>query len=293
MVNNKQNTSEKTINKKIALRVLLGILFCAALYAGYDFYFFVSTDNAQIQANTLILTSRVSGYIEKVTVEEGQAVHAGDVLVEINPKDYESRDQQSKSEVDSLAAKVQEAQMNYQRMEKLYAEGAISLQMRDSTRATAQELTKKLKALQALAEVSKNGLNDTTLRAPTDGFIAKKNAEVGMLANPGTALLAFVSADQRWVIANFKETDLQRLRVGQKAKISVDAISDKTFQGEIEAFYPATGSVFSLLPPDNATGNFTKVVQRVPTKIKIFDLTNEDKARLKAGLSVIVSVRVH
>jgi membrane fusion protein (multidrug efflux system) len=121
---------------------------------------------------------------------------------------------------------------------------------------------------------------------------AKKAAEVGMLANAGTPLAAFVSDESRWIVANFKETDLTRLKVGQAVEIKVDAIAKRTFNGQIEAFYPATGSIFSLIPADNATGNFTKVVQRVPTRIKLNDLKKEDTDLLKAGLSAVVSVRI-
>jgi membrane fusion protein (multidrug efflux system) len=95
------------------------------------------------------------------------------------------------------------------------------------------------------------------------------------------------------VVANFKETDLGRLKSGQKVKIEVDAVPGRKFEGEIETFYPATGSIFALLPPDNATGNFTKVVQRVPARIKLLNLNREDIVNLRAGLSVVAEVRVH
>ena len=123
-------------------------------------------------------------------------------------------------------------------------------------------------------------------------MIAKKSAEIGMLASPGMPLFGFVSSETRWVIANFKETDLNRLKVGQHVSIDVDAVSGRSFEGEIESFAPSTGAIFSLLPPDNATGNFTKVVQRVPTRIKFKDLKPEDIDVLKAGLSAVVDVRV-
>ena len=161
---------------------------------------------------------------------------------------------------------------------------------------TAEEIATEIKAkqveIQASLDVTKNSLDDTVIRAPSDGVIAKKAAELGMLASPGMPLFGFVSSQTRWVIANFKETDLNRLKVGQRVNISVDALGGQDFQGEIESFNPSTGSIFSLLPPDNATGNFTKVVQRVPTRIKFKDLRKEDIDELKAGLSVVVDVRV-
>lgn len=274
------------------LKIVGGVAAAAVLYFIYDTVFWVSTDNAQIQANTVILTARVTGYVTKVNVEEGQKVKAGDVLVEIDAKDYKRRTSQSENERGSTEARLRDAELNNKRIQELFAAGAVSQQQRDSALATYQELSRKLKAQQNLVEVSLNGLNDTQIRAPSDGIIARKSAEVGMLANPGTPLVGFVSNESRWIVANFKETDLSRLKVGQKVNISVDAISGKSFHGEVESFYPATGSVFALLPPDNATGNFTKVVQRVPTRIKLNDITKDDIDLLKAGLSAIVDVKV-
>ena len=277
-------------------KILRGIGSIAAVfvvYIAYDFFFYVSTDNAQIQANTVILTARVSGFITKVNVEEGQKVKAGEVLLEVDAKDYQSRATQSQNEVASVQARAHDAGTSYQRIQKLFDQGAVSLQQRDSALAVYQELSRKQKGLEAQEDVSKNGVNDTQLRAPSDGIIAKRSAEVGMLANAGTPLIGFVSSESRWVIANFKETDLNRLKVGQAVKVSVDAITGRTFPGEVQNFYPSTGAIFSLLPPDNATGNFTKVVQRVPTRIKLTDLTKDDIDLLKAGLSAVVDVRVH
>jgi membrane fusion protein (multidrug efflux system) len=282
----------KNAKKTTVIRVVGAIASIGAIYFIYQYLFYVSTDNAQIQANATILSSRVSGFITKVNVEDGQKVKAGDILAEIDAKDYQSRTSQSENEIGANSARVRDAELNYKRIEDLYKAGAVSLQQRDSALANYQELSRRSKALEASFAVTKNSLDDTVIRAPSDGVIAKKSAEVGMLANLGTPLFGFVSNDSRWVVANFKETDLDRLKPGQPVKISVDAISNRTFEGEIESFYPATGAIFSLLPPDNATGNFTKVVQRVPTRIKFKNLRKEDIDDLKAGLSVVVDVKV-
>ncbi len=287
-------TTEKSAmsTKKKGLIIGGSIFGLMAVYFIYDYIFYVSTDNAQIQADTLIMTARVTGYVSKVLVEEGQKVKAGETLVEIDAKDYQSKSNQAENEEASLGARVKDAEINYHRIEALYHEGAVSQQSRDSALANFQELSRRQKALQANSEVSKNGLNDTQLRAPADGAIAKKSAEVGMLANPGTPLLGFVSNDSRWIIANFKETDLGRIKVGQSVSVEVDAIPGREFKGKVQAINPATGATFSLLPPDNATGNFTKVVQRVPTRINLETLSKDDIDLLRSGLSAIVKVRV-
>jgi membrane fusion protein (multidrug efflux system) len=286
-------TNSRAGKKKRALIIGGAVAAILAAWFAYQHFFYISTDNAQIQANTVILTSRVTGFVQKVHVQEGQKVKAGQVLVEIEAKDYKSRTNQSENELASVAARVRDARINNERIENLFKAGAVSAQQRDSARATYQELANKQEALEAQVELSQSGLSDTQLRAPTDGVVARKSAEVGMLANPGTPLIGFVSSESRWIVANFKETDLGRLRVGQPANIEVDAVPGREFHGVVHSFQPATGAVFSLLPPDNATGNFTKVVQRVPTRIELQDLSPEDIDLLKAGLSADVHVKLH
>ena len=133
-------------------------------------------------------------------------------------------------------------------------------------------------------------LDNTKLRAPSDGFVAKKSVEIGQLAAAGVPLVGFVDAGERWVTANYKETDLSHIKAGAKAWIEVDAIKGRTFKGVIESVSAATGATFTLLPPDNATGNFTKVVQRVPVKIRFDNLSDADREDLRAGLSANVDV---
>ena len=107
------------------------------------------------------------------------------------------------------------------------------------------------------------------------------------------AFEGFVEAKDRWIMANFKETDLSDFHLGSKATVTVDAIPHKTFAGEVESVSPSTGATFALLPPDNATGNFTKVVQRIPVRIKLKDLQPDEVDHLQAGLSAVVSVNKH
>ncbi len=155
-----------------------------------------------------------------------------------------------------------------------------------------QFLTKIVKSAQAQVNEAKLNLGYTRIIAPVDGKVGKKSFEVGMLAAAGQPLLGFVANQDRWVTANLKETDMDDIEVGKKAYVEVDAISGKTFDGVVESISPATGATFTLLPPDNATGNFTKVVQRVPVRIKLLNLTEKDIDRLQNGLSAEVKIRV-
>ena len=129
------------------------------------------------------------------------------------------------------------------------------------------------------------------LIAPCDGFVSKKNVQVGQLVNPGQTLMSVVDDSQLWITANFKETQIENMKVGQDVEVKVDAYDGKTFKGKIESIQAATGSKFSLLPADNATGNFVKVVQRVPVRIALLDDKN-DKYDLRAGMNVNVAVKV-
>ncbi len=147
-------------------------------------------------------------------------------------------------------------------------------------------------ASEAAVRDSERELGYATITAPVDGRVGNKNVELGNRVQVGQALYALVQPDL-WVVANFKETQLTRMRAGQPVDLTVDAVGGKTFTGKVDSVSPATGAQFALLPPDNATGNFTKVVQRVPVKI-VFDVESvrgyED--RLRPGLSAVVNVRV-
>ena len=132
-------------------------------------------------------------------------------------------------------------------------------------------------------------LEYSVVRAPVAGVIAKNNAEVGQVVQIGRPLMAIVPLQHVWVEANFKETQLLMMRPGQKATLQVDAYPGEAFQGAIQSISPGTGSIFSLLPPENATGNFVKIVQRVPVKI-VLDAASNNGFVLRPGMSVIATV---
>lgn len=150
----------------------------------------------------------------------------------------------------------------------------------------AQALLQQAEADLAYARLQ---LQYTELKAPVPGVIAKKNLEVGQVVQPGRPLLALVPLQEVWVEANFKETQLQHMRPGQRATLHIDAYPDEILTGTVESLSPGTGSVFSLLPPENATGNFVKVVQRVPVKIRIEPISSPG-VTLRPGMSVIATV---
>ncbi len=275
--------------------VILGFSAALVLGLGYFFYqnfFYVTTDNAQIQGKTVMISARVPGYLVKVAVIENQKVKAGEVLAEIDGRDYENTAVQMENEKSSIEARARNAEVNEHRLSELFKKGAISRQQYDTAEAIANELKRKLNALQSQVSQAKLSLEYAKIKAPSDGVIARKSAEVGMLAAVGTPLFGFVSSDERWVVANFKETEMSHIKAGEKVEVMVDAIPGKTFKGSVQSKSAATGATFTLLPPDNATGNFTKVVQRVPVRIALDGLTSSEVDELQTGLSAFVKVRI-
>lgn len=152
-------------------------------------------------------------------------------------------------------------------------------------REAAVAFVDQARAARDLAQID---LDNTVVRAPVDGVVGNRQVRVGRLVAPGAALLDLVPVDDVWIVANFKETQVGRIQPGQRVHITVDAYPDETLAGEVDSFAPGSGSAFSLLPADNATGNFVRVVQRVPVKIRLVD--NSLSGRLVPGLSARVEI---
>lgn len=276
---------------------IIGALGAAAAllvaYFAYESFVYVTTDNAQVEAHSVMLASKVSGFVVAVKAKEGAKVKKGDILVEIDQRDYQNTVQQMKSELTSLQARKVDSEKNYHRIQELFSKGAVSQQQYDATSANYSDIKAKFDAVSAQVAQSELNLENTKVKAPTDGFVAKRSVEEGQLASPGVPLIGFVGAEERWVTANFKETEIDVIKIGAKVEVEVDAVNSKKFHGSVESISSATGATFTLLPPDNATGNFTKVVQRVPVKIKLEGLSAEDIDLLRAGLSANVKVHKH
>ncbi len=275
-------------------KILIGAGTVAAVaitYFGFEQIMYVTTDNAQVEAPVVMLAAKVPGYIVEVKVVEGQKVKAGDILAEIDSRDYQNTLKQVQSELLSLESRRRDAERTYQRISALYKQSAVSTQQYDTATANYSEVKSKYEAVSAQVDQAKLNLDNTKIKAPMDGSIAKKSVEVGQLAASGVPLIGFVGGSERWVMANFKETEIGSIKVGSSVDVEIDAIGGKSYHGSISALSAATGATFTLLPPDNATGNFTKVVQRVPVKIKLENLADADLELLRAGLSAYVKVK--
>jgi len=279
--------------KKKMLSGIGGLAVLFGLYFLYEHIMYVTTDNAQVEAHAVMIAAKVGGYVKAVHVQEGMRVKKGDLMVEIDDRDYQNTLRQIKGELSSLEARKRDLEKNQKRIAELFSKGVVSQQQFDGANTALAEAKAKFEALSAQVAQAELNYENTHIKAPSDGFIAKKSVEVGQLAAPGVPLLGFVDAGERWVTANFKETEIESVQPGKKVYIDVDAISGRSFTGVVESISSATGATFTLLPPDNATGNFTKVVQRVPVKIKFENVTAEEIEALKAGLSAFVKVQKH
>jgi membrane fusion protein (multidrug efflux system) len=325
----------------LATVAILVVAVAGALYYWRYARFIISTDDAYAQADSTILASRVSGYIAAVQVEDNQHVKAGQILAQIDDRDYRATLDQARADVQAAKAEVTNlqaqlaqqdaliarahasvaasqaaldlARINRTRYEKMAGIGFGSQQQSQEADAQAREqvanlqrdhaglataerevdvLRTKLDQARALSERSQAverraelDVEYTTIIAPIDGVVGARSLRVGQYVQAGTQLLAIVPLRDIYIVANFKETQLTQARSGQHVRLRVDTFPGVDLHGYVDDLAPATGLEFSLLPPDNATGNFTKIVQRVPVKIRL-DAGQPLIGQLRPGMSV-------
>jgi membrane fusion protein (multidrug efflux system) len=209
----------------------------------------------------------------------------------------------NKAATESAQAQVKEAELGIRVAESRLAQAGVGRQQASAGLKTAQTAPEQVTASRARADaadakVRQNkamvkqaelNLEYTTVKAPIKGIVSRKSVETGQVIQPGQPLMTIIPLDRVWVTANFKETQLANMRPGQRVKIEVDAYGGREFSGKVESLAAATGSRFSLLPPDNATGNYVKVVQRVPVRI-LLDEGQDPEQLLRPGMSVVPTV---
>ena len=298
---------------------------------------YVTTENAYVKSDLIIVAPEVSGRVTEVLIDDNQRVAPGDVLFRIESERFQIERTRRKAQLETarqnvlrlkarhrtreaeLAAAIAEAEFEHdelERTERLRKNGTISQfkyleTQRQSDRAQRRILVLRQlideslvelggdpempadehpDVLQALAELreAEIDLASTTVRSPSHAVTANVRLQPGEYVEVGDPVLSLVGTDAAWVIANLKETDLTHLRIGQIAELQVDAYPDVTWTARIASLSPATGSEYALLPPQNASGNWVKVVQRVPVRLDIQPLA--DAPELRAGMSVGVSV---
>lgn len=319
----------------------------------------ISTDDAFVDGRVHVIASKVPGTVKIIHIKDNQFVRKSDVILEIDPTDYEVRIKETRAGLETERAKLSEirdrvdtvrkqlseitasleaaranlqlqkanldlAKVNFQRSEFLLKREVIPRQQYDNSKTTYEVTVAQVKAAEdqvkqieasletqrALIKQTESGLptqeaqirqKDATLKgaelnlgytkiyAPTDGYIAKRSVEIGNQIQLGQSLMAVVPLDDIWITANYKETQLERVKLGQKVKIKVDTYPGKVFYGKVDSVMAGTGSVFSLFPPENATGNYVKIVQRIPVKI-ILDQGTDPSHILRIGMSVVPTI---
>jgi membrane fusion protein (multidrug efflux system) len=330
-------------------RLLIGaaaLVFLAAA-AAYGIYywtmarFLVSTDDAYVEAHSVLISPKVTGYISEVPVDDNQAVKAEQVIARIDPRDYQTAlDQahanvaaaqasigtlnqqiaqqklvveQDRQQVASDQAALVYSQQDFQRYTQLAKDGYGTVQRAQQAQADIREkdaalqhdtavvaaaakqigvfeaqvaqASATLAQQQAMEHQAELNLSYTTITAPVDGTVAVRTLRVGEYVQAGTQLMAVVPLQAIYITANYKETQLTDVRPGQPVAITIDTFSSAKVHGHVESLAPASGQEFALLPPDNATGNFTKIVQRIPVKI-VVDKNDPLAGKLRPGMSV-------
>ncbi|MBJ6751425.1 HlyD family secretion protein [Geomonas anaerohicana] len=296
----------------------------------------IETDNAFVEAHVHSVASRIPALVQRVAVVDNQFVHKGDVLVELDPADYQARlksaaaslemaknetsgdyaeVESARANVGLAAARLEQASLDLKRAEALYAKEVIPREQLDRARTAhkvaqaqvreAQEAENRAKAMIGMSgsgskdarvaqkqgdlEAAKLNLSYTRIVAPSDGFVTRKGVEVGNYVQPGQALMAIVPLEDAWITANYKESQLTNVRPGQEVDFTVDGYPGRHFTGKVESIMAGTGAAFSLLPPENATGNYVKVTQRIPVRIAI-DKRSDPDHLLRVGMSVVPTI---
>jgi membrane fusion protein (multidrug efflux system) len=267
----KPGKQSKIRRKRILIFAALIVVVVAGCYFAWNAFQYEDTDDAQIDGHVMPLSPRVNGHIQAVYVNEGQLVHAGEAMMTIDAEDY----------------KIAEvlAQVN---LSEAQSTAASSHQNANVQIADVEVARRELQLAQAELNFSY-----TIICSPVTGIVGKRRVEVGQTVNIGQELVDVLPLDDVWVTANFKETQLARLRPGQPVEVNVDAYGRK-WKGRIANLGAGTGSLFTLLP-ENATGNYVKVVQRVPVRIDFDRPSGQEfnvEGLLKPGLSVEPKVKV-
>jgi membrane fusion protein (multidrug efflux system) len=271
---------------------LLVALVGAGLYAPRLLYLLrhENTDDAYVHGDAIVpIVPQVSGKVVDLRVQDNQDVAAGDLLLEIERSDYQAAVDRAEADVKRHEAALANARQEFARALPLEHRGAIPPERLDEIAAAEREAQAALDAGRAELEMTRIQLERTRLYAPMDGRVTLRNVDRGEVVQAGEDLFALVDLRDVWIVANFKETQIADMRVGQPVDIEVDAYPGHVFRGRVESFQAGTGSVFSLLPPENATGQFVKVVQRLPVRIDVVEGPNVGHP-LYPGLSVSVHV---
>jgi membrane fusion protein (multidrug efflux system) len=290
-----------------------GLAIVAVVVVGYWYLFLrglVSTDDAYIHGNSVSISAKMLGRIVDLTVDEGDSVSAGQVVVVLDSTDLKAQEKHARAAVETAQKSVDLARVGVQRATDDFDRASVQFEGNVIPKEEFQHAQQALEAAQAqlnlaLAQVTlaqahvgvvESQLKNTKIFAPFNGIVARRWVILGDIVQPGQPILSVYESSNVWVIANFEETKLSSIRAGDLAQLSVDAYPGKNFEGNVLFIGAAAASEFSLIPPNNASGNFTKVTQRVPVKLTIREIGSpgtQELAHLLPGMSVTVKIDVN
>ena len=310
-----ESVNDVPLYRKKSVLIPFFIILLAAI-GGIYWYIgqlgYVTTDDAFIDGNKLSISSKMLGRITQLTVDEGDTVKQGQLLVQLDSTDLKAKEEQAKAllalaneSINLAKVNLQKALDDFNRAEKQYKDKLIPKEQYDHKQKAYQaakaeyniDIT-KIGTSKAQLNVIKTELSNTKIIAPMDGVVAKRWVLPGDVVTPGEPIFTIYNLKDVWVTADLEETKLASIHIGDKAEISVDTYPDQKFEGEIFQIGSSTASQFSLIPPSNAAGNFTKITQRVPVKISIKHVKMEGETdpiphiTLLPGMSVEISVKV-
>lgn len=275
--------------KKKKAFMLVGVIVLIGLVSGLFYSQYrkthISTDDAFIEGDIFTIASRVDGTVKAVHVSSNQAVKKGGLLVELDPTDYRSKAAAARANLELQRANLRYAERERKRAETLFTKEVNSAERVDKAVSAHEIGQAQVKLAEEQLRQAELNLTYTTLTAPADGYVTKKNIQPGNQVKIGQPLMAIVSLDELYVVANYKETQMKNIKPGQKVTMTVDSFPGRTFTGRVDSIMAGTGVSFSLFPPENATGNYVKVVQRIPVKI-VFDEGMDRDHILRVGMSV-------
>ena len=313
------------IKKRYIIFAVIVIILALALFVYIDSLLYQSTDDAYIESHLVQIAPKVSGQVVEVFIDDNQKINEGDTVIRIDDTDYKVKLAQAEANYQkallnqkvanaNLSASNSEidlAKRDLDRYTNLYNAGAVSKQKLDEAQTkydsakarhmSAQEniMTKDgknvadadIKALKALRDQAQLNLEYTNVKALNSGTVTKKNVEKGAWVQVGQPLFALAS-DKVWIVANFKENQVGKMKPGQQVNIKIDAYPNKVFKGKVDSIQRASGAKSSLFPPENAVGSFVKIVQRIPVKIVFDEEINPQEYNIVSGMSVIPKVRI-
>ena len=250
----------------------------------------VSTDDAFIEGRIVRISPQVAGQVARRLVDDNQRVKDGDLLVQLDDREYRALSEQATAQAHAAEVAAENAAVDARRAQELFNRQLVARQALDTAVATARTQAAQAEAARKQAAEAVLKLSYTRITAPEPGRVTNRTVEEGHYVQVGQALMSIVP-DELWVVANYKETQLAKLRPGQPATIRVDAYPGLVLRGHVDSVQAGTGARFSLLPPENATGNYVKVVQRVPVKI-VLDEPPPAGYALGPGMSVVPTVSV-